>query len=132
MGKHYYTDLKNVYCTEESMTGRLKWNGPEGVATSATLMEATMCLATTPPSTQGAAPLWKVVVVARDILKAAVALKSPGKTNYERMLCYLGSSTTANDKELRGVLKWLVSLRLAEVKVQFPNAVAILDWFARF
>ena len=131
MGKHYYTDLKNVYCTEESMTGRLKWTGPDAT-TSATLMEATMCLATTPPSTQGAAPLWKVVVVARDILKAAIALESPGKTNYERMLCYLGSSTIANDKELRGVLKWLVSLRLAEVKVQFPNAVAILDWFARF
>ena len=115
------------------MTGRLKYKGPP-LTTNAALMEAPLC-APQPParSTQNLEFfLWNRSVWLRGtFLKAAVALHSPGKNAHEKMLMYIGSSKAANEKEFRGVLKWLVCLRLAETKIQFPNAEAILEWTAR-
>ena len=51
--------------------------------------------------------------------------------DYGPLLCYLGTSTAATDKEFRGVARTFMSLRVADTKCQLPAARAIVDWMAR-
>ena len=60
-----------------------------------------------------------------------VDIKLGGKTHFQNMLIYIATVKVVNEKEVRGVLRWFVSLRTAETVVQLPAAHAVLDWLAR-
>ena len=64
-------------------------------------------------------------------LQAMVDIKQKGKTDYSAMLSYLATSKQVTAKELRGVLRIFVSLRLADTKVQLGVARAVVAWMSR-
>ena len=75
--------------------------------------------------------MFLLLIKVKSFLKAMIALKRKKRKDVRNMLGYLMSSTSVNETEIAGVIRWGMTLKLSCRKKKLPHAMKVLSWLLR-